>query len=325
MIATLNFFASNTLTLLGIALLAASVWRLQDDPAALGPTLGAFALLALNLLAALVTHPRLRRDRGLFLLHLSLLALLMLAGAGRLARYEAQVELVDGQRLADVEPVVTVRGPWHRDALAGVDFTQGFFTVDYAPGLRRGDTRSRVNVDGQERQIGDEEALVLAGYRFTTTHNKGYAVMLTWIPDRGEALSGAVNMPGYPLYDGHQMNRFSPPGGQVLDLALQLAEPAMADRVWRLDSRRARGSLNVKLASTHHVLAPGESLDLPGGRLRFEAIRGWMGYKVFHDPTLPWLFVSAIMALAGLLWHLIGSRIGKARLVSRQQEVPHVA
>lgn len=324
MTATLNFFASNTLTLLGIALLAASVWCLQDDPAALGPMLGAFALLAMNLAAALLTHPRLRRDRGLLLLHLSLLSLLCLAGAGRLARFEAQVELVDGQSLVDAAPVVTVRGPWHRDALADVDFTQGFFTVDYAPGLRRGDTRSRVMVEGQERQVGDEDALVLEGYRFTTTHNKGYAVLLTWIPDRGEVLRGAVNMPGYPLYDGHQENRFSLPGGPVLDLALRLAEPARGDRAWRLDSRRAKGSLNVRLASFHHVLAPGDSLGLPGGRLRFEAIHGWMGYKVFHDPTLPWLFASAIMALAGLLWHLIGSRVGKARLFSRQQAVPHV-
>lgn len=322
---TLRLLASNFLTLLGIAMLAVSVLALQDRPEATGPMLGAFALLAVNLAAALATHPRLRRDRGLFLLHLSLLVLLLLAGTGRLARYEARVELVDGQSLADAVPEVRVRGPWHRGGMGGADFVQGHFTVDYAPGLRRGDTRSWVTVEGRRRWLGDEDALVLDGRRFTTTHNKGYAALLAWIPEGGEAVRGAVNLPGYPLFEGHQENRFQPPGGPSLDLAFMPARPAPSDRAWCLDSRTARGELKVRMGGRDHVLAPGQVIELSGGRLRFEGMRGWMGYQVFHDPTLPWLFASATLALGGLLWHLLGVRVGRRETEPRPGETVHAA
>jgi hypothetical protein len=94
---------------------------------------------------------------------------------------------------------------------------------------------------------------------------------------------------------------------------------------WRLDSRQAGGKLNVRLGALTHALAPGETIAMPGGRLRFEAIRGWMGYKVFRDPALPWLFVSASLALAGLLWHLVKSRIGQPNFSSRRVEATHGA
>jgi hypothetical protein len=43
-----------------------------------------------------------------------------------------------------------------------------------------------------------------------------------------------------------------------------------------------------------------------------------MGYKVFYDPTLPWLMLSVVLALAGLLGHLLQSRFGKRKLRSRE-------
>jgi cytochrome c biogenesis protein len=318
MIRAVHLLASNTLTLIGMALLAISVWRLQEDAAALWPMLSAFGLLALNLCAALLTHPRLRQDRGLLILHLSLLALLTLAGTGRLARFEAQVELVDGQSLAAALPVETLRGPWHRGSLDEVDFTQGYFTVDYAPGLRRSDTRSQVKLRGESHWVGDEDALVLDGYRFYTTHNKGYAVLLTWQPEHGQSQSGAVHMPGYPFFAGHQKNRFSPRAGAWLDLTLQLPEAVQGGHAWRLDSRQAGGTLLIEHDGQRKVLAAGETLTLPDGKLRFDAVRGWMGYKVFYDPTLTWLMLSVVLALAGLLWHLLQSRFGKRKSQSRE-------
>lgn len=314
--------ASHALTLMGLAMLAAAAWWLRDDPQALGPMLGAFALLAVNLAAALITRPRLRREPGLLVLHLALLALLLLAGGGRLARYEAQVELADGQALADAVPAILVRGPWHSAAMAGVDFIQGPFTVDYGPGLRRGDTRSQVRVAGETRWVGDTAPLVLDGYRFTTTHNKGYAALLAWIPERGEVIRGAVNMPGYPLFEGHQENRFQPPGGAVLDLALVLDRSPPLDQAWRLDSRQAAGWLRLRRAGVEYRLAPGDSLALPGGRLVLEGWRGWMGYRVFHDPTLPWLFACACLAVGGLFWHLLSAG---TRPAGRSAETPEAA
>jgi hypothetical protein len=37
-----------------------------------------------------------------------------------------------------------------------------------------------------------------------------------------------------------------------------------------------------------------------------------MGYKVFYDPTLKWLFFLSVIAVCGLAWHywrVMGSRV----------------
>ena len=142
----LHVLADTLVTLLGFALLAFSVWRIQVDASALGPMLVAFSVLAINLLAALLVKTRLRREPGLLLLHVGLLALVFLAGAGRLGRYEATVEIVDGQRYSDALPIALTHGPWYRPERHRLEFIQGGYRVDYAPGLRRGDTRSQVQV-----------------------------------------------------------------------------------------------------------------------------------------------------------------------------------
>ena len=36
------------------------------------------------------------------------------------------------------------------------------------------------------------------------------------------------------------------------------------------------------------------------GRLRFEKLTAWMGYRVFYDPTLQWLFFVAVIGVLGL-------------------------
>jgi hypothetical protein len=54
------------------------------------------ALLSLNLLAALVVHPAFRRQLPLLVAHLALLALVVLAGFGRLAALDGRFELTQG-------------------------------------------------------------------------------------------------------------------------------------------------------------------------------------------------------------------------------------
>ena len=51
------------------------------------------------------------------------------------------------------------------------------------------------------------------------------------------------------------------------------------------------------------TLRPGASMDLAGGRLRYEGLTTWMGYVVFSDWTLPWLLAAATLAAAALGWH----------------------
>ena len=52
-----------------------------------------------------------------------------------------------------------------------------------------------------------------------------------------------------------------------------------------------------------YELHPGQSLDLAGGRLTYKELRTWMGYTVFYDWTLPWLFAAGLIAVLSLGWH----------------------
>jgi cytochrome c biogenesis protein len=41
-------------------------------------------------------------------------------------------------------------------------------------------------------------------------------------------------------------------------------------------------------------------VTLDEGVLVYEGLTAWMGYKVFYDPTLPWLAAAALLAIASL-------------------------
>jgi len=109
MSAALAFLASTRLMLAGLALLAAGMFAVHDDPAAPAwPIVAPLVLLALNLAAAIGAHRRLRRG-GLGVFHVALLALLVVAAGGRLARLEGRVELTEGQAFTADAMDVTLR------------------------------------------------------------------------------------------------------------------------------------------------------------------------------------------------------------------------
>jgi cytochrome c biogenesis protein len=115
-------------------------------------------------------------------------------------------------------------------------------------------------------------------------------------------------MPSYPLFDWRQENRWRSPEGSELRIWLRLEAPLAEERAWTLEPRSARGALIVHAQGGRSELHAGESLRLEGGTLRYERLAGWMGYRVFFDPTLPWLLGLAIAAVAGLAAHLWGRR-----------------
>ena len=39
---------------------------------------------------------------------------------------------------------------------------------------------------------------------------------------------------------------------------------------------------------------PTRTVLRPGGTLVYEGLHSWMGYRVHHDPTLPWLLAAAL-------------------------------
>lgn len=270
------------------------------------PLVGLLALLAVNLAAALAMHPRLRRERALFVFHLALLAVLALAAIGRLTFLDGHVEVLEGAAF-DADAVVIDRaGPLHANRLHAVRFVQGPFEVDYAPGVRRSFTRNRVvafeDDAPHEKLIGDDVPLVAAGYRFYTTHNKGRAVVLTFISPGRPPLTGALHFPSYPLFDWKQQTEWSPPAQGTLKFWLHVDQRPADDAPWTLRSTPVNAALVVEAAGTRHELRVGETLALAAGTLRFDSVRGWMGYRIYFDPTLPWLLGAASIAALALAW-----------------------
>ena len=291
--------------LFGLAV-AASYFGLSDATWALAVPLG---LLAVNLAAAVATHPTFRTQGALLVFHLGLIALIVLAAAGRLTYLKGAVELADGQLF---EGSLTQRenGPLHGDGLARVRFANLGFEVHYQPDLQRAQTRNRVAfaADGgvaSEAVVGDTTPLKLNGYRFYTTSNKGFAPELLWTPhDGGKPVVGTIHMPSFPAHLTRQTLEWTPPGAtQVLHTRLEIDDYVIdLTKAWVLKTPAVH-ALAIRTGATNITLRPGESHRFVEGTLRYERLRMWMGYTVSYDWTMPWLIAACAVALAALAWH----------------------
>jgi len=305
MIGVLRNIASLRLTLAGLLVLAVGLVADQNHWLsgvwAITPPL---ALLAVNLAAAMLVDPRFRRNPALFAFHLCLLLLAVLAGCGQLARFDARLSLVEGQEYDGALLTPVRSGPLAPQPLLDGVLRQGAIAVDFTPGLRRGATRSQVWVaDRGWLEVGDDVPVLVDGYRLYTTSNKGYAALLRWLPERGDAELGAVQFPSYPATELGQMMRWRTPAGEELDLALALS-PTPYNETWTLSTALATdATIEVQAAGQRKRLRPGEAMSLTGGRLRFERVSMWMGYMVTYDLTLPWLFSIAVLAVVFMAAH----------------------
>jgi hypothetical protein len=296
----------NTLALM--ALLAAVVLA---QPTALWLGL-VFAALGVNLLAALVVHPLLRRQLPLLVFHLALLALVLLVGVGRLTQLDGRFELLQGVPF-DGQLVEQQAGALYRADLQGWQLRNEGFTIDYAPGRRRGATRNTVawtGADGsaQRAVIGDHRPLVIGAHRIYTTSNKGFAPLLRWLPAQGEPVLGAVHLPSYPMHELRQSREWTLPDGRTVWLQLQFDEKNLiapdSAAQFRLPELHR---LVLRIGQTRAELAPGQAWRIDGGTLVYEGLRPWMGYRVSHDPTLPWLLAAALTAALSLAWHYVAA------------------
>jgi len=300
--------ASLKLTLLGMCLLGTGALYAYDRPDAsflwiAGPLL----LLSLNLLAAIWADARFRSQPPLLAFHICLLVIVLLAAAGRLMRLDGRVEIAEGQGFDAERVEVTARGPWQHSDLDGVSFRQGQITVDYAPRLYRDGTRSRVwRTDSAGRMrgeiVGDDRPLVIDGYRFYTTSNKGWAILLTWQEEDGAAEHGVVHLPSYPFLVRKQRNQWRLPTGEEVEFSLGLEEVSQ-NAAWRLESDGMDAVVSVRVGDRLERLAPGQSIALVGGQLRYEELRMWMGYRISYDPTVPWIAAAAVAAVGFMVWH----------------------
>jgi cytochrome c biogenesis protein len=303
--------ASLKLTLPGMGLLLIGVLvSYRAGVASAWWVAGPLVLLAVNLASAIAVQPRFRRQPPLLAFHLALLAVLVLGAMERLSYFHGRVELLVGEAFDAASVQMQARGPWYRhDRLQRVSFVQGDFSVAYASSLTRGETRSRVFLPERPATpvvVGDTRPLSLSGFHFYTTSNKGYAAMLTWVGGDAVARRGAVHFPSYPLKDWKQVNGWTTPAGSdvVLELALPRATPD--DREWLLESRRAadlESTLTARWDNQRVSVRAGDWIALPGGRVRFDGLRMWMGYHVSFNPFLPWLLAAGLVGIAGLSWH----------------------
>jgi len=265
--------------------------------------------LLVNLLAALIGYPSLRTQPWLFAVHALIGVMVVVAMADALTHLKGRVELTEG---ASFTPgaVEYEAGLLHPMALDRIDFVQAGFEIRYAPGMKRRETSSTVLMpDGaggwQPRRVGDETPLIVAGYRFYTTFNKGFAPILSWTDSAGRQITGSVHMPSYPLFSHRQANDWTPPGGdRAISLWLSFAEPVYDEANDWTFAKPENPELIVIDGDARHPLSPGESVALRGGRISFDGLRVWMGYTVTSSSLAPWLMALALVAGACLAIHL---------------------
>jgi cytochrome c biogenesis protein len=353
-------FGSLRVTMLLLALLGTAVGAgLVDGGPSAWLIGGALTLLSLQLVVAMVQQPALSRRLPLLIFHLALLMLVLLVGVGRLTALDGRFELTQGV-VYEGQLIDGRVGAWHRGALEKLAFQHDGFEVDYAPGRRRGPTRNRVVwVDDKgvanRAVIGDHHPLVIDGYRIYTSPNKGFAPVLSWLPSAASAegvgaapvavvahgaaasahlppqrrvrrtqaaiSTGAVHLPSYPMNELRQSREWTLPDGREvwvkLDFDETLIDPDQA-AVFKLPTQH---KLVVRLGEQRAELLPGMGIDLPGGRLIYEGLRSWMGYRITYDPTLPWLLACALFAVWAMAWHYL-RKFADARRHRRDDVAP---
>jgi hypothetical protein len=266
------------------------------------------ALLAVNLIAAILSNTAFRRQTALLVFHLALLAIVLLAAAGRMTYLKGELELSTGESF-DGTLTRPEQGPWHVSRLERASFVNEGFNIAYSPGVRRDETRNRVSwrdASGTRNTstIGDQQALVLEGYRFYTSFNKGFAPIFTWRPTRGPATRGTIHLPSYPIHEHGQAIEWTLPGTDTkLWVMLQFDEVLLdptAPTQFKLPSRH---TLVVRQGDNRVELTPRTVYATPHGVLVYEGLTSWMGYSVFYDWTMPWLLAACVLAVAALGWH----------------------
>lgn len=299
-----------TLLCLGAAAVVALLGGDQDGWP-IGVTIALpFGLLVLNLVAALATNVTLRTSAGLLGFHLALAVLALLAAADRLTGLTGHVEVTEGVAF-DPALVEAEAGPLHPWGLDSVRFLQGGFSITYAPGMKRRETVSTVYLPGDSgaprgRTVGDDAPLVIGGYRFYTSFNKGFAPIVTVTDQAGTNHTGAIHLPSYPLNYFQQGNDWRVPGtGQSIKVWLHLPDEIYdEDDAWNF-RKPADARLVVMADGVRRELRPGDRVALGAGHLRYEELRTWMGYTISFNPLIPWMLATVGITVACLAWHVV--------------------
>ena len=292
------------LLLLGIGVVVSYKSQVRTTWALVVP----LALFAVNLTSAVLTKPVFRQQRALLVFHLALITIILLVAAGRLTYLKGTLEVGEGEWF-DGTLTSSESGPWHWWRVDRVSFVNEGFSIDYAPGVRRGKTVNRVrwrDEDGAERSgvIGDLDALVLHGYRFYTSPNKGFAPTFSWHPHGGQATLGTIHLPGYPLNLYRQALEWTPPGSRLKLWTMLQFDEVILDPAKPSEFRLPKEyRIVMRSGDERWEMQPGESRELGDGTLVYEGLRAWMGYTVYSDWTIRWLLAACVVAVLSLARH----------------------
>ncbi|NCF36877.1 MAG: hypothetical protein GWP56_10885 [Gammaproteobacteria bacterium] len=326
--------ASNRFTLLALILLALGIviYYQFSLPGRLWFIVFPSLLLVMNFLLAVVTRGILRQNWPLMVFHFALILLVTLVFLGQMSYFQGTLELAENEVFSgDQRQLDNVRhGPWHRYALDEARFSNLGFRINYHSGVKRDRTVNRIALDSGDAgrrivEIGDHVPLVIDHYRFYTSHNKGYAPVFEWRPTgSGEALTGSIHLPAYPINEYRQALEWQVPGsGHRLWTMLKIDENVLPeDRSFEFQVPRQH-RIVVRHDGRRYEMIPGDSIDLEGGVLRYKELSTWMGYKIDYDWTRPWLLATAIIGLMALFVHyifkfsLLGSQRSRGKLLSR--------
>lgn len=264
-------------------------------------------LLIVNLVASIVVHRRFRADIPLLLFHLALVALVALFVIARLTYLEGVVTVLKGARF-DGRLHHVEKGPLHdASGLAQARFTNlGFVDRFRAEGrvTSRNTVEWNTGTGFATTEIGTDLPLIVGHYRIYTSHHRGLAAILDWIPDAGSPQRGAVEF-------AVQRDGFAHGSAWTLDNGIELwatldipTLPASTpgSEVTDFNAGTLPHSLILRVGDERHVLGPSQSLALPGGKLTYRNLESWMGYRVLYDPTRPWLLASVALGVASLIW-----------------------
>jgi len=303
------------LALVGLVAGATWVYGLPDEAEAFDwPLIVPLAVLSVNLLAAIAINRAFRQQLSLLVFHLALLALVLLGLASRLTYFSGRAEVTTGSNFDGF--IFRQAGLWHRGAIDRVEFTNLGFEINYLPGLKRDRTINRARYRDEAGfqhtvEFGDHMPLVLHGYRFYTTSNKGFSALFRWEPISGEPQIGSINFPGYPLHADKQSTTWRL-GAQDIQLTLDIPDPLIDPSKDSGFRSPTRDTLTIDLGWRVARLAPGETVQIPSGHLVYLGLTTWMGYKVFYDWTMPWLLAACVLAVLALGWHVLAEVRGQA-------------
>lgn len=294
-----------------VLMAAAAYWSRLPERSATIALAVPFALLTINLLAAILTNRRFRADLPLLVFHLALLALVVSLVAARLTYFEGQATVTssttfDGQLLGEES------GPLHQRTIDRVRFVNLGFTENFPERGTFHATYNRVRwhtADGkvQTADIGDDVPLIIDGYRIYTTRHRGFSPLFRWQTPDGRDEFGTVQLRDSNNEAFAGANDWTLPTGQQAWLMVDQDASAPAETTSarirsNLGARTNKHRIILRIGDDRHILAPGDQLTLGDGTLTYVRLDSWMGYRIVSDPTKPWLIACVGLAVLSLVW-----------------------